>query len=97
MDINTWLLIGLNLLFIVAIVLGGRRDDRIERLERWLDALVKHSGINRAELADREVLALLQENKKGEAIRAYRLFMGANLAGAKAHVEWLQQTARPSA
>src|SRR5262249_22137327 len=96
MDTNNWLLIGLNLLFIVVIVLGGRRDDRIERVERWLDALVKHGGVNRAELADREVLELWQESKKGEAIRAYRLLMGADLAGAKTHVDWLEQTTRPS-
>jgi ribosomal protein L7/L12 len=83
--------------FALLVIVVFKQNDHINRSERTLDALIKHLGIDRVGLVDREVSALLQANKKIEAIKAYRILTGAGLAAAKEHVESLQQNSRPSA
>jgi hypothetical protein len=65
----------------------------VSALNRKLDMLMKHTGMNVQELANREALLLVQEGKKIEAIKRYREMSGASLAEAKAAVEKLQEGA----
>jgi len=83
--------------FALLVVIVFKQSDHIICLERTQDALIKHLGINRIRLIEREVAALLQANKKIEAIKAYQILTGVGLAAAKEHVESLQQNANPSA
>jgi ribosomal protein L7/L12 len=87
-----WIVLAvLGLSMIIAIV-QGRDRERLARLERKIDALLAHAGVNVAALVDKEVGELLRAGKKIEAIRVYREFTGVGLAQAKAHVEGLGRT-----
>lgn len=57
------------------------------RIERKLDLLVRHSGIDLDRAAADEAAALSRAGKKIEAIKAYRELTGCGLAEAKAKVE----------
>jgi len=59
------------------------------RLERKLDVLLRHSGVDLARVAAEEAGALNRAGKKIEAIKAYRELTGCGLAEAKAKVESL--------
>jgi ribosomal protein L7/L12 len=48
---------------------------------------MQHSGLDVADLADQEVVALLAEGKKVEAINLYQEYTGVSLEEAKKHVE----------
>ncbi len=64
--------------------------DAVNGINRKLELLMKHSGMNVYELAAREAQALMREGKKIEAIKVYRGLTGAGLAEAKAAVERLE-------
>jgi ribosomal protein L7/L12 len=92
-DITFWIALSiLGMLMIMAIV-QGRAKDQLGRVERKLDALLKHSGIDLAAGADREVVELMKAGRKIEAIRLHRERTGAGLAEAKKHVEELERRA----
>ena len=59
------------------------------RLERKIDALLKHSGIDLTAAAMREAQALVKAGRKIEAIKLYRELTGVGLAEAKDAVEKL--------
>ena len=59
------------------------------RLERKLDALIRHAGIDVPKLAAEEAAVLARAGKKIEAIKVYRDYTGCGLAEAKAKVESL--------
>jgi ribosomal protein L7/L12 len=59
------------------------------RLERKLDLLLRHSGVDLPATAVAEATALMRAGKKIEAIKAYRELTGCGLAEAKAKVESL--------
>ena len=59
------------------------------RLDRKLDALIRHAGIDLPKLAAEEAAALARAGKKIEAIKLYREYTGCGLAEAKAKVESL--------
>ena len=59
----------------------------VARLERQFDLVMQHSDIDVAALADQEVLALLQDGKKAEAINVYQEYTGVSIEEAKKHVE----------
>lgn len=59
------------------------------RLERKLDVLLRHSGVDLAAAAIAEAAALKRAGKLIEAIKAYRELTGCGLAEAKAKVESL--------
>jgi ribosomal protein L7/L12 len=59
------------------------------RLERKLDVLLRHSGVDLARVAAEEATTLNRAGKKIEAIKAYRELTGCGLAEAKAKVESL--------
>jgi ribosomal protein L7/L12 len=86
-----WIVLAvLGLTMVIAIVQGGDRT-RLARLERKLDALLRHSGVNVPALIDKEIGELLRAGKKIDAIRVYREMTGAGLKEAKAHVEGLDR------
>jgi ribosomal protein L7/L12 len=68
----------------------------VNGLNRKLDMLMKHSGMNVQELANREALVLVKAGQKIEAIKLYREISGASLAEAKAAVDKLQEGAGPA-
>lgn len=79
--------VGLLVGVIVGAILRGRAD--VPRIERKLDVLLRHSGVDLARVAAEEALLLYKAGKKIEAIKAYRDLTGSGLAEAKAKVESL--------
>ncbi|MEU8658641.1 hypothetical protein [Actinoplanes philippinensis] len=67
----------------------ARTAERLARVERKLDALLRHHGIDVAEPELPEILEHLRRGRKIHAIKAYRDQTGATLADAKATVERL--------
>jgi len=57
------------------------------RLERKIDLLIKHSGIDVEKVALEEATNLMKAGKKIEAIKVYRDYTCCSLADAKAKVE----------
>jgi ribosomal protein L7/L12 len=66
-------------------------ERRMERLERKVDLVMRHLGIEepRPDLA--EVRALIDQGRKNEAIKVYRQFTGAGLKEARMAVEAVEQ------
>lgn len=61
----------------------------VARMERRIDALVKHAGIDLHAAALREIEPLVKAGQKIEAIKVYRELTGVGLAEAKDAVEKL--------
>lgn len=66
-----------------------RLSRRLERMERKLDAIVAQLGVTVEEPGLAEVVALVREGKKIQAIKTYREHTGADLKEAKDAVERL--------
>ena len=60
---------------------------RLDRIEKKLDLILKHLGIDYRDDQSDQVIALLRQGRKIEAIKVYREMTGAGLAEAKAAVE----------
>jgi ribosomal protein L7/L12 len=65
----------------------GRTDRRIARVERKLDLIIDHLGLQPDDPELSQVTAFLRDGKKIQAIKAYREATGAGLAEAKEAVE----------
>jgi len=67
----------------------NRRLDRLARLERKVDAILKHLGVSFDPFGDipADALAALREGRKVEAIKRYREATGAGLAEAKERID----------
>lgn len=74
-------------LLVVAYIYIIKINGAIGRLDRKLDALLKHAGVDLTAAALREAEKLVRAGNKIEAIRVYRDLTGASLADAKAAVE----------
>jgi ribosomal protein L7/L12 len=61
----------------------------VARVDRKLDLLLKHSGLDVKEAAAREAAELMKQGKTVEAVKVYRETTGVSLAEAKAAVERL--------
>ncbi len=70
-------------------LLATRVSSTASRLERKLDLLIRHSGIDVPAVAVAEAAALAKAGNKIEAIKAYRELTGCGLAEAKTKVESL--------
>jgi hypothetical protein len=87
-------------LMVAAIILRPASREReartLSRLERKLDALLKHQGIRFDPYSDlpEPVLDALRRGKKIEAIKEYRVATGAGLKEAKDFVEELEDFQR---
>jgi sulfopyruvate decarboxylase TPP-binding subunit len=64
-------------------------DLRLRRVERKLDAIINHMGIVINSGVDPQLLELVREGKKIEAIKLYRESTGVGLKEAKDFVESL--------
>jgi len=71
----------------------GRTRDQVGRVERKLDLLLKHQGINLVSAAEADVADLMKAGRKIDAIKLYRERTGAGLAEAKRYVEDLERRA----
>ncbi|MFD8301697.1 ribosomal protein L7/L12 [Streptomyces sp. NPDC059690] len=67
----------------------SRADKRVARVERKLDLIIEHLGIDASEPWNDEVAALLRDGKKIQAIKVYREATGADLREAKEAVDRL--------
>ncbi len=88
-----WLLLLLLWTLAIPQIMRGNDDRRMARLEKKVDVLLDHFG-----LADQfrvpandQILQLLQEGRKIEAIKVYRETTGAGLKEAKEAVEEMQR------
>jgi ribosomal protein L7/L12 len=79
-------ILGLALGFGITII--GMRVSRVSaRLERKLDALLRHAGLDMEAIAAEKAGELLRAGHKMEAIQVYREYAGCSLAEAKARVD----------
>ncbi|MDF3146116.1 MULTISPECIES: ribosomal protein L7/L12 [unclassified Streptomyces] len=65
----------------------SRTDQRVARVEHKLDLILDHLGLRADDPRMDEVLALLRNDKKIQAIKVYREITGAGLKEAKDAVE----------
>ncbi|WP_393080357.1 ribosomal protein L7/L12 [Streptomyces sp. LN704] len=68
----------------------GRTDRRIARVERKLDLILDHLGIQQTEPELEQVAALVRDGRKIQAIKEYREFTGVGLKEAKDAVERME-------
>jgi ribosomal protein L7/L12 len=96
--IAAYTVIGLTLLVMVDVIIFLaviKTSATVEAVNRKLELLMKHSGMNVQEVATRELQSAIREGKivdKIEAIKRYRQLTGASLAEAKAAVEKIQSS-----
>lgn len=64
-----------------------RTDKRLARVERKLDLILNHLGIDEATPELDQVTALVRDGKKLHAIKAYREITGADLKEAKEAID----------
>lgn len=69
-----------------------RMERRAARLERKVDVVLDHLGVRQEEPDMERVIALLREDKKIQAIKAYREITDADLKEAKEAVERMDGT-----
>lgn len=65
----------------------SRADRRVARVERKLDLIIDHLGLRDDDPRMDEVVALVRDGRKIQAIKAYRDITGAGLKEAKEAVE----------
>lgn len=68
----------------------GRTDRRIARVERKLDLILGHLGVQQDDPELERVVALVRDGQKIQAIKAYREVTGAGLKEAKDAVERME-------
>lgn len=90
-DSSFWISLAVLGMAITLAVVQGRLSDRLIRLERKMDLLLRHEGIDPAPQVSPEVADLVRSGKKIEAIKAYREMTGASLVEAKERVEAIER------
>jgi ribosomal protein L7/L12 len=80
-------LIGIILMLVSTATVGARTAATVAAINRKLELLMKHSGMNFTEVVEREVRPVLHASGKIHAIKRYREITGAGLAEAKTEVE----------
>jgi hypothetical protein len=89
-DPSIWVILAVLGLGISIAVVQGRDHERLARLERKLNALLRHFEVDPtkgAPLSDRVKELALDPSKKIQAIKAYREETGASLVEAKTAIE----------
>ncbi|GIW95548.1 MAG: hypothetical protein KatS3mg110_3589 [Pirellulaceae bacterium] len=91
MDTNSVLVLLVYVFLIVSIVIHNRNFATLRRellrQERKLDAILKHLDIDWQSEVDPEVLELIRQGRKIEAVKAYKQSTGVALKEALAYVE----------
>ncbi|MCF1599012.1 ribosomal protein L7/L12 [Streptomyces muensis] len=67
----------------------SQADQRVARVERKLDLVLEHLGLNGEDPRMGEVVSLVRTDKKIQAIKVYREITGAGLKEAKEAVDRL--------
>ena len=92
MDGTFWLVLVLGL-FLVAQYLstaeGGNYGRRLRRLDRKIDLILRHLGLDPNQDVNPQVMELTKAGQKIQAIKLYRQQTGAGLKEAKDYVEGL--------
>ena len=86
-DASFWLCLAILGMTMCLAVVQGRSHERLIRLERKLDFLLRDAGIDPVPAIGEEVIALARDGKKIEAIKRYREMTGVGLAEAKERIE----------
>jgi hypothetical protein len=91
MDATFWLILALFVLFVGPLAAAARASSerRLGRLERKLDLILTHLGLDLNPGVNPEVIELMRSGKKIEAIKLYREQTGVGLKEAKDYVESL--------
>jgi hypothetical protein len=88
MDATFWLVLLMGL-FLMAHYLSPKTGGNNCRLERKVDLILKHLGIDPNQGVDEKIMELLKAGQKIQAIKLYREQTGAGLKDAKDYVERL--------
>jgi Ribosomal protein L7/L12 C-terminal domain len=91
-DATFWLVAVLFLCVLGSLFSGIRRNDewRLKRLERKIDLILSHLGLDPSQGVDSEIAELMKAGNKIQAIRLYREKAGVGLKEAKDYVESLR-------
>ena len=91
MALTFWLVLGIFLIVLgsSATATGGNNSRRLRRLERKVDLILKHLGLDPNQDVNVKVMELVKAGQKIEAIKVYREQTGAGLKDAKDYVESL--------
>ena len=89
MDGTFWLVLVLGLLMMAQYLSPRANGSNNSRLERKVDLILKHLGIDPNPGVDEKVLELMRAGQKIEAIKLYREQTGVGLKEAKDYVESL--------
>jgi Ribosomal protein L7/L12 C-terminal domain len=88
MDATFWLVLVLGL-FLMAHLLSPKAGGNNRGLERKVDLILKHLGIDPNQGVDAEIMKLVNAGEKIKAIKLYREQTGVGLKEAKDYVESL--------
>ncbi len=91
MDETFWLVLvlGLFLIFLSSTASGSNNRRRLKRLERKVDLILKHLGVDPNQGVDEQIMELVGAGQKIQAIKLYREQTGVGLKEAKDYVESL--------
>ena len=90
MDATFWIVVGTFVMVLLSMARnsssGGSNNSR---LERKVDLILKHLGIDPKQGVDEKIMELMKAGQKIQAIKLYRQQTGAGLKEAKDYVEGL--------
>ncbi len=91
MDATFWLVAAIFVLVLESLTTAARTssDRRLVRLERKVDLIVTHLGLDPNQGVNPEVMDLMKSGNKIQAIKLYRQQTGVGLKEAKYYVESL--------
>ena len=89
MDAIFWLVLVFGLLMMTQYLSPSTSGSKNSRLERKIDLILKHLGIDPDQGADETIRELLKAGQKIQAIKLYREQTGIGLKEAKDYVEGL--------
>jgi ribosomal protein L7/L12 len=89
MDATFWLVLGTFVMVLLSLARNSSPKTDTRRLERKLDLILKHLGIDPNPGVNEQVLELMKSGQKIQAIKLYREQTGVGLKEAKDYVEGL--------
>ena len=89
MDGTFWLVLVIGLLLMAQNLSSNARVSNNSRLERKVDLILSHLGLDPNQGVDQEILELVKAGQKIQAIKLYREQTGVGLKDAKDYVEGL--------
>ena len=88
-DAVFWLTLGMFIVVLLSLAMKTSPTSNNSRLERKLDLILEHLGIDPHQGVDERILELMRSGQKIEAIKLYREQTGTGLKEAKDYVEGL--------